>query len=190
MIRCPWGSKDPLLLKYHDEEWGTPVHDERKHFEFLLLETMQAGLSWMTILRKREAFRQAFDNFEPQKIVNYTDKKIMELLNNPSIIRNRRKIEAAVHNARLFIKIQMEFKSFDAYIWSFTGNKTVRNGWERLDQLPVTTELSDRVSIDLKKRGFKFVGSTTIYAHLQAIGVVNDHIRGCFRHRELIKLSE
>jgi DNA-3-methyladenine glycosylase I len=190
MERCPWGFKEPLLLKYHDEEWGTPVHDERKHFEFLLLETMQAGLSWMTILRKREAFRQAFDDFDPQKIARYTDKKIKKLLHNPLIIRNKRKIEAAVYNAQLFIKIQMEFKSFDSYIWSFTGKKTIHNGCERLDQLPVTTELSDRVSLDLKKRGFNFVGSTTIYAHLQAIGIVNDHIRDCFRYKELIKLSK
>lgn len=185
MDRCPWGSNDPILLKYHDEEWGVPVHDDRKHFEFLLLETMQAGLSWMTILRKRGNFRSAFDNFNPDIVASYNGDKIRNLLNNPGIIRNIRKIEAAVHNAKMFIKVKEEFGSFDNYIWSFTGNKTIHNSWESLEQLPTKSELSDKISLDLKNRGFKFVGSTTVYANLQAIGIVNDHIITCFRYSQL-----
>ena len=185
--RCPWSLGHPLLTEYHDKEWGTPLHDEDQHFEFLLLECMQAGLNWLTMLKKRENFRKAFDGFDYRKIAGYGEEKIESLLQDPGIIRNRLKIRAAITNARRFLEVQEEFGSFDTYIWSFTGGKTVDRRLESQDKIPVTTELSDRVSADLKKRGFKFVGSTTIYAHLQAIGVVNDHITGCFRHRELRK---
>jgi len=185
--RCPWSLGHPLLTEYHDTEWGTPLHDEEQHFEFLLLECMQAGLNWLTMLKKRENFRKAFDGFDYRKIAGYGEEKIESLLQDPGIIRNRLKIRAAITNARRFLEVQEEFGSFDAYIWSFTGGKTVDRRLENQGEIPVTTELSDRVSADLKKRGFKFVGSTTIYAHLQAIGVVNDHITGCFRHRELRK---
>ncbi len=185
MERCPWGFKDPLLLKYHDEEWGVPVHNETKHFEFLLLEAMQAGLSWMTVLRKRQEFKHSFDNFNPALIAEYSEDKIRDLMNNPGIIRNIRKIEAAINNARMFLKAAEEFGSFDSYIWSFTGNKTIHNQWEKINELPVFTALSDRISADLKKRGFRFIGTTTVYAHLQAIGIVNDHLISCFRYEEL-----
>jgi DNA-3-methyladenine glycosylase I len=185
MDRCPWCTGNELMQKYHDEEWGTPVHNERKHFEFFFLESMQAGLSWMTILNKRENFRKAFHQFDPVKISRYGNDYIEELLGNPGIIRYRRKIEAAIHNAARFLEIQKEFSSFDAYIWGFVDNKTVHNRWRKEEEIPVTTELSDMISKDLKKRGFKFVGSTTIYAHIQAIGMVNDHLVSCFRYNEL-----
>ena len=172
------------MQKYHDEEWGTPLHDERKHFEFLLLEFFQAGLSWMTILRKRENFRKAFDSFDPVKVTRYGDGDRERLLSDAGIIRNRLKIEAAINNAARFLDIAAEFGSFDTYIWSFTGGKPVRNGCETMNDIPVSSPLSDAVSKDMKKRGFKFVGTTTIYAHLQAIGVVNDHVTDCFRYNE------
>lgn len=178
--RCGWCNKSELYQRYHDEEWGKPLHDEGKHFEFLLLETMQAGLSWFTILQRREGYRAAFANFEPQIVATYDSAKIEELMHNTAIIRNRRKIEAAVHNAKLFLQIQQEFGSFDNYIWGFSGQQVINNSWTELGQVPATTELSDKVSQDMKKRGFKFVGSTTIYAHLQAIGVVNDHLVDCW----------
>ncbi|UCE72828.1 MAG: DNA-3-methyladenine glycosylase I, partial [Methanomassiliicoccales archaeon] len=174
-----------LYLKYHDEEWGVPVHDDKKHFEFLTLESAQAGLSWLIILRKRENYRKAFDGFDPKKVSKYSKKKVNELLKNPGIIRNQRKIEAAINNAKRFLEVQDEFGSFDEYIWRFTDFKPKRNSWKRMSQIPATTKLSDKISADLKERGFKFVGSTTIYAHLQAIGVVNDHIVSCFRYKEL-----
>ena len=180
MERCKWCLGDELYIKYHDEEWGVPVHDERKHFEFLTLECMQAGLSWITILRKRENYRVAFENFEPEVVSKYNEAKIEELMNNPGIIRNRRKIQAAINNANKFLEIQKEFGSFDKYIWSFTGGEIVTNNIEDTSQVPASSELSDRVSKDLKKRGFKFVGSITIYAHLQAIGVINDHTNTCW----------
>ena len=183
--RCPWCGEDPLYVAYHDQEWGQPLHDEAKHFEFLLLETMQAGLSWRTILGKREGFRAAFDHFDWMKIAHYGDKKIAELLENPGIIRNKAKILGAVKNAQAFERIREEFGTFDAYIWSWTDRKPVINRWTSLAELPVKTELSDRISADMKARGFAYVGSTTIYAHLQAIGVVNDHLLGCFRWAEL-----
>ncbi len=185
--RCLWCGTDPLYLRYHDEEWGTPLHDEGRHFEFLLLETQQAGLSWITILRKREAYRKAFSGFDPRKVALYGEAEVQALLENTGIIRNRRKIEAAIKNAQAFLAIQKEFGSFDAWIWSFTQGKPLVNRWTEPRQIPVTTELSDRVSAEMKKRGFSFVGSTTIYAHLQAIGVVDDHLTRCFRHSDARK---
>ncbi|MBN1411369.1 MAG: DNA-3-methyladenine glycosylase I [Spirochaetales bacterium] len=185
MKRCPWGTGDSLMIKYHDEEWGTPVHDEKKHFEFLLLECMQAGLSWSIVLKKRENMRRAFDRFDYRKIAKYGDARVRELLENAGIIRNRRKIEAAIGNAQAFMAVQKEFNSFDAYIWNFVKNKPIRNKWKSMDQIPVSTELSDKISRDLKQRGFRFVGSTTIYAHMQAIGLVNDHLVSCFRYKQL-----
>ncbi len=185
MKRCPWCEGHPLMEKYHDEEWGKPLHDEQKHFEFLLLECMQAGLSWMTILKKRENFRRAFDEFDYQKVAEYDEKKILKLLENSGIIRYRLKIESAINNAKRFIDVQKESGSFDAYIWSFTKGIPLDNKVKTMEEMPVTNTLSDEVSLDLKKRGFKFVGSTTIYAHLQAIGVINDHLTGCFRYKEV-----
>jgi DNA-3-methyladenine glycosylase I len=186
MERCPWPGIDETYIKYHDEEWGVPVHDDRKHFEFLVLEGAQAGLSWSTILKRRENYRKAYDNFDPAKVAKYDDAKVAELLANASIIRNRKKIESSISNAKLFLEVQKEFGSFDNYIWSFVDHKPVINSWKMLSEIPAKTELSDRISKDLKKRGFSFVGSTIIYAHIQAIGLVNDHLVSCFRHRELI----
>lgn len=183
--RCPWCGTDPLYIKYHDEEWGVPVHDERKHFEFLVLESAQAGLSWITILRKRENYRKAYDNFDPTKVASYSEEKINELLQNQGIVRNRRKIESSINNAKMFLNIQKEFGSFDNYIWKFVDFKPVINKWESIYDVPATSELSDMVSKDLKKRGFKFLGSTIIYSHLQATGIINDHILSCFRHAQL-----
>jgi DNA-3-methyladenine glycosylase I len=184
MNRCPWSLSHPLLTEYHDTEWGYPLHDEQKHFEFLFLESMQAGLSWLIVLKKREAFRQAFDGFDPEKIRGYSETKIASLLENPDIIRNKRKIAAAVNNAERFLETAEEFGSFDRYIWTFTDNKPVINRWERERDIPVMTPLSDRISADLKERGFKFIGSTIIYAHLQAIGIVDDHLSNCYRKTE------
>jgi DNA-3-methyladenine glycosylase I len=185
MTRCSWCEGNDLYLRYHDTEWGVPVHDDRKHFEFLVLESMQAGLSWLTILRKRENFRAAFDNFDPDKVAKYDGKKLEVLMQNAGIIRNRLKLEAAINNAVYFLEIQTEFGSFDNYFWGFVDNKPVINTWKALSEIPAKTELSDRISKDLKARGFKFVGSTIIYAHLQAIGLVNDHIVNCFRYSQL-----
>jgi DNA-3-methyladenine glycosylase I len=182
MHRCSWCVGIEIYERYHDEEWGVPVHDEQKHFEFLLLESMQAGLSWLTILRRRENYRRAFNGFNPEKVAKYNQKKIEDLMQDSGIIRNRLKIEAAVNNAQRFLEIQKEFGSFDSYIWSFTKGRVIKNSWKSLDQIKPTTELSDKVAKDLKKRGFKFIGSTIIYAHLQAIGVVNDHLIDCFRY--------
>ncbi|UCE07150.1 MAG: DNA-3-methyladenine glycosylase I [bacterium] len=186
MERCPWPGNDELYLKYHDEEWGVPVHDDQKHFEFLVLEGAQAGLSWSTILKRRENYRKAYDNFDPVKVANYDQSKIEQLLNNAGIIRNRKKIESSINNAKRFLEVQQEFGSFDNYIWSFVDHKPVVNSWKTLAEIPATTELSDQISKDLKKRGFSFVGSTIIYAHIQAIGLVNDHLVSCFRYRQLI----
>jgi len=183
--RCPWCGTDELYVRYHDEEWGVPVHDDKKHFEFLVLESAQAGLSWLTILRKRENYRKAYDGFDVEKVAQYDENKINELLQNSGIIRNRRKIEASINNARQFLKVQKEFGSFDNYIWSFVDYKPVVNCWENIQQLPARSELSDRVSKDLKSRGFKFLGSTIIYAHLQATGLINDHLVRCFRYNEI-----
>mgnify|MGYP000869964351 CR=1 FL=1 len=184
-IRCNWCGTDPLYMEYHDAEWGVPVYDDAKLFEFLILETFQAGLSWITILRKRENFRAAFDNFNYKLIANYDDSKFNELVNNAGIIRNKLKIKATISNAVAFMEIQKEFGSFSNYIWKFTNGKPIKNKPKTLKEVPATTELSDIISKDLKKRGFKFVGSTVIYAHMQATGMVNDHIIDCFRYNEV-----
>jgi DNA-3-methyladenine glycosylase I len=185
MQRCPWCGDDPLYVAYHDEEWGVPLHNEKGHFEFLLLETQQAGLSWRCILGKRETFRKAYAGFEPEKVARFTLTKIEKLLDDPGIIRNRRKIEAAIKNARAFLATAEEFGSFDSYIWRFVNGKPIVNAWKDLASIPVTTPISDLLSADLKARGFAFVGSTTMYAHMQAIGMVNDHLVDCFRRKEV-----
>lgn len=182
--RCAWSGTDPLYIDYHDNEWGIPVHDDTRLFEMLLLEGAQAGLSWITILRKRENYRKAFSGFDPQKISRYTDEKINSLLLNEGIVRNRLKINAAVTNAKAFIKVQKEFGSFDKYIWQFTDGKPVVNNFKTLKELPAKTKISDLMSRDLKKRGFKFVGSTICYAFMQAVGMVNDHTTDCFRYNK------
>ena len=183
--RCFWVSDDPLYIEYHDNEWGVPVYDDDKLFEFLILETFQAGLSWITILKKRENFRKAFDNFDYKKIAKYSEGKYEELLKDAGIIRNKLKIKATITNAQLFIKVQEEFGSFSKYIWDFTNGKPIINKFKKREEVPATTELSDAISKDLKKRGFKFVGSTVIYAHMQATGMVNDHTTDCFRYHEV-----
>lgn len=183
--RCPWCGDDPVYVNYHDEEWGVPVHEEKKHFEFLILESAQAGLSWKTILVKRPNYSKAFDCFDPIKIANYDSKKISELLLNEGIIRNKLKITAAINNAQRFIRLQEEFGSFDNYIWRFVNNKPVINSFTKMSEIPASTKLSDLISKDLKKRGFTFVGSTIIYAHMQATGIVNDHLISCFRYGEI-----
>lgn len=183
--RCGWCKGDVLYEAYHDKEWGIPVYDDETIFEFLVLETFQAGLSWITILRKRENFRKAFDGFDYKKIAHYGEDKIQELLQNPGIIRNKLKVRATVTNAQLFIKIQKEFGSFSKYIWGFVDGKPIQNKVEDYKKAPATTEISDRLSKDLKKRGFKFVGPTVVYAHMQATGMVNDHEVSCFRYKEV-----
>ena len=184
--RCSWVSvDDPLMLQYHDREWGVPVHDDRKHFEFLVLEAAQAGLSWTIVLKKREGYRRAFDGFEPEKVARYSARRIERLVLNSEIIRNRMKIEAAVRNARAFLKIQEEFGSFDSYGWCFVDGRPKLNRWKTTRQIPATSPESDAFSKDLKHRGFSFVGSTVVYAHMQAVGMVNDHLVDCFRYREL-----
>jgi DNA-3-methyladenine glycosylase I len=179
---CSWPSNDPLMIRYHDEEWGVPLHDDRKLFEFMVLDAFQAGLSWKTVLNKRENFRKALDNFVPEIIAAYAEEKIQRLLEDAGIIRNRAKIRGTVENAKAFLCIQKEFGTFDSYIWQFTGGKTKVNRLEKLSDIPVTSPESDAMSKDLKKRGFKFVGSTICYAFMQAAGMVNDHIESCFRH--------
>jgi len=185
--RCPWGTvgTDPLMRDYHDREWGVPVRDDRKHFEFLMLEGAQAGLSWSTILHRRSGYARAFRGFDPVKVARFAPSRVRRLLLDPSIIRNRRKIESAVHNARAFRVVQKEFGSFDAYAWRFVGGRPRVNRWKSLREVPATTAESDAFSKDLRERGFSFVGSTIIYAHMQAAGMVNDHVVSCFRHREL-----
>lgn len=183
--RCEWPGADELMLEYHDTEWGVPVHDDRKLFEFLVLDAFQAGLSWQIVLRKRESFRKAFDNFDYNKIARYTAKKVGKLQNDAGIIRNKAKINASISNAKAFLDIQKEFGSFDKYIWSFTGGKTIKNKWTTNSEVPPTSAESDAMSMDLKKRGFKFVGSTICYAFMQAAGMVNDHAMSCFRYREV-----
>jgi len=183
--RCAWSASDPLYIAYHDTEWGVPIHDDQHLFEFLVLEGAQAGLSWITILRKREAFRRAFDQFDPVKVAEYDDAKIAALMNNPGIIRNRAKINAAIGNARAFLKVQEEFGSFDAYIWQFVNGKPIQNAWNSLNEIPAKTNESEAMSKDLIKRGFKFVGPTICYAHMQATGMVNDHTTDCFRYEEI-----
>ena len=185
LTRCPWPANDPLYIKYHDKEWGVPVHNDRKLFEFLLLEGFQAGLSWRTILYKRQNFRKAFDNFEFNKVAKYDKRKINSLMKDVGIIRNQLKINSAVSNAKEFLAVRKEFGTFDKYIWGFVNGKPIKNKFKSLKELPARTELSDLISKDLKKRGFNFVGSTIIYAHMQATGMVNDHLVDCFRHNDL-----
>ena len=182
--RCAWIGND-LMRDYHDTEWGVPVHDDRKHFEFLILDAFQAGLSWSIVLNKRKNFEKAFSRFNPQVIARYDRKKIRKLLKDPGIIRNRLKITGTVQNAKAFLAVQKEFGSFNQYIWQFTNYKTTHNRWRTLKELPAKTEISDAMSLDLKKRGFTFVGSTICYAYMQAAGMVNDHAVGCFRHKQL-----
>jgi DNA-3-methyladenine glycosylase I len=183
--RCTWAGDDPLMVAYHDKEWGVPVHDDRVIFEFLTLEGAQAGLSWTTILRKRENYAQAFDGFDPERIARYDEDRITALLANPGIVRNRRKIEATIQNARSFLAIQREYGTFDAYIWQFVGGKPLVNAWKTIGEIPAQTEESVAMSKDLLRRGFKFVGPTICYAHMQATGMVNDHTVDCFRYLEL-----
>ncbi len=191
--RCAWVGNDPLMIAYHDAEWGVPVHDDRKLFEFLVLEGMQAGLSWSTILRKRESFRRAFHGFDPVAVARYKKKEARRLLSDPGIIRNRLKIEAAITNAQRFLEVQAEFGSFDKYIWQFVVGRPLRHRFQSISEIPATSPESDRISSDMKRRGFKFVGSTIIYAHMQATGMVNDHILDCFRFRVVgrqVRLSQ
>lgn len=187
ITRCGWCEVDSLYRQYHDEEWGVPVHDDRKLFEFLILEGAQAGLSWITILRKRENYRKAFDRFDAEKVARYTAKDVARLLKDEGIVRNRLKIESAVRNARAFLKVQEAFGSFDAYNWRFVDGKPLVNRWKSLKEVPARTPVSDAFSKDLKQRGFNFVGSTIMYAHMQAVGMVNDHIKECFRHPVLAR---
>lgn len=184
--RCPWSLKDEIYIRYHDEEWGVPVFDDRKQFEFIVLESAQAGLSWHTILLKRENYRKAYYGFDPEKVANFTEKDIERLLNNPGIIRNRMKIEASVANARTFLEVSKEFGSFSKYIWGFVSGKPVVNGWNSMSEIPGETELSLEISKDMKKRGFRFFGSKIVYAHLQAVGIINDHIKSCFRFKDIM----
>ena len=183
--RCAWCGNDQLYMAYHDEEWGVPVYDDDELFEFLILETFQAGLSWITILRKRENFRKAFDNFDYKKIAKYGEDKYESLLQDAGIIRNKLKIRATISNALAFMEVQKEFGSFSDYIWAFTNGKPIKNKFVSLSEVPATTPLSDKISKDLKKRGFKFVGSTVMYAYMQATGLVNDHVTSCFRYDEV-----
>ncbi len=184
--RCAWaGGDDSPMVRYHDREWGVPVHDDRRHYEFLVLEGAQAGLSWSTVLNKREGYRRAFSDFDPGRVARYTEGRILKLLRDPAIVRNRLKIESAVANAKAFLAVQEEFGSFDAYCWRFVGGRPHVNVWEATRQVPATSPESDAFSKDLKRRGFRFVGSTIVYAHMQAVGMVNDHLVDCFRYREV-----
>lgn len=180
--RCEWAGTDARYVAYHDDEWGVPVHDDRALFEFLILEGAQAGLSWSTILNKRENYRRAFDNFDPQKVAAYDEDKIAELLEDPGIVRNRLKVRSAIRNAQAFLQIQEEFGSFDAYLWRFVGGQPIQNRWQSLSEIPAETDESRALSKDLKKRGFNFVGPTIVYAFMQAVGLVNDHVVHCFRY--------
>jgi len=187
ITRCEWNLNDALLTRYHDEEWGEPLHDDRMLFEFLALDGMQAGLSWNTILRKRENFRRAFDNFDIERVAGYNDAKVQELLADPGIVRNKAKIHATIQNANNVLRIQQDFGTLDAYLWGFTGGVTMHNSWETLSQIPTTSQISDAMSKDMIARGFKFCGSTILYAFMQAVGMVNDHIISCYRYQELCK---
>lgn len=189
MKRCEWPGEDSLYQRYHDKEWGVPLHNDKKLFEFLILEGMQAGLSWITILRKRDNFRKAFDNFDFNKVSAYNERDIKRLLKNAGIIRNELKIRSAVKNARAFLDVRREFGTFNNYIWGFIDGKPIQNAWKSMKEIPARTELSDRISKDLKKRGFSFVGSTIVYSHMQATGMVNDHAVYCFRHKEVKRLA-
>lgn len=183
VCRCSWCEKNEIYIKYHDEEWGVPVHDDRVFFENLILESAQAGLNWLTILKKRENYRRAYENFEIEKVANYGKDKIEELMKNDGIIKNRLKIESSINNAKRFIEIQNEFGSFNNYIWRFTNGKIIDNKWKKIEKIPLSTELSDKIYKDMKKRGFKFLGSITVYSFLQATGIINDHIERCFKRK-------
>lgn len=187
MKRCEWAGTDPLYIAYHDQEWGIPEHDDRKLFEMLILEGAQAGLSWSTILKKRDNYRRAFDNFDPEKVAAYGEGKIAELLADPGIVRNRLKINAAILNARAFFAVKEEFGSFNDYIWRFVGGKPILNAWKKLGEIPAQTAESEAMSKELKKHGFRFVGPTICYAFMQAVGMVNDHVVDCFRYQEIIE---
>jgi DNA-3-methyladenine glycosylase I len=185
VTRCPWSETNEWNIPYHDEEWGAPVHDDIRHFEFLVLEAAQAGLSWLTILKRRDGYRKAYRGFDPQRVARFTSRDVQRLLGDPGIIRNRLKVQSSIRNARCFLEIQEESGSFDDYLWKWTGGKPVVNQWTDQKQIPARTELSDAISKDLKARGFSFVGSTIIYSHLQAVGVVNDHLTSCFRWKQV-----
>jgi len=184
--RCDWPGSDRLMVEYHDHEWGVPVHEDRKHFEFLVLDGAQAGLSWATVLKKRARYRQVFDGFRPEIVATYDEKKVADLMADPGIIRNKLKIDSAIRNARAFLEVQEEFGSFDDYIWQFVDGRTLVNRWKTMDQIPASSMESDTMSKDLKQRGFSFVGATISYAYMQAAGMVNDHVVSCFRHSELV----
>ena len=188
-VRCQWCGENPLYVEYHDKEWGVPVYDDQKLFEFMTLESAQAGLSWITILQKRENYRKAFAQFDPVKVARFNERKVQSLLKNSGIVRNELKIRAAINNAKVFLEIQKEFGSFAKYMWSFVGGKPIQNKWKSMSEVPAKTKESDAFSKDLKKRGFKFVGSTTMYAHMQACGMVNDHLVSCFRYKEIKKIK-
>lgn len=190
LARCPWSGTDPLYIAYHDSEWGVPVHDDRIHFEFLILEGAQAGLSWSTILKKREHYRRAFDGFDPVRVAQYDEAMAAALMEDAGIVRNRLKIRAAIQNARCFLRIQAEFGSFDRYVWPYVGGRPIVNKWQSLSQIPAETAEARALSKDLKKRGFSFVGPTIMYAYMQAVGLVNDHLTTCFRFHELQQNSD
>ncbi len=190
ITRCAWCGDDPIYVKYHDAEWGVPVHDDRLLFEFLVLEGAQAGLSWITILKRRERYIEAFDRFDVEKVARYGKRKINALLKNPGIIRNRLKVHSAVANARAFTRVQEEFGSFSKYQWGFTGGAPIQNSRRTMGQIPARTKISDALSADMKKRGFSFVGSTIMYAHMQAVGMVNDHVVSCFRYEQIAEMGE
>ncbi|MDR1252475.1 MAG: DNA-3-methyladenine glycosylase I [Treponema sp.] len=189
MQRCDWCAGSELYQNYHDTEWGVPVFDDRRHFEFLVLESAQAGLSWITILKKRENYRRAYDGFDPEKVARYGERKKARLLSDSGIVRNRLKIEASINNAKQFLQVQKEFGGFSTYIWGFTKGRQITGKWKTLAELPDRTELSDRISADMKNRGFRFLGSIIMYSHLQATGIVNDHLTGCFRYQEINQLK-
>jgi DNA-3-methyladenine glycosylase I len=188
-VRCGWAGNDPLYVSYHDEEWGVPVHDDRTLFEFLVLEGAQAGLSWITILRKRDGYRRAFDGFDPGKVARYGARKVAALLSDAGIVRNRAKIESAIRNAKAFLEVQEQLGSFDAYQWRFVDGRPIQNRWRSMKEIPARTDVSDAFSKDLKQRGFSFVGSTIMYAHMQAVGMVNDHVADCFRRAQVGRLA-
>ena len=190
MNRCEWANSNPLETEYHDQEWGVPVYDDRLLFEMLILESAQSGLSWSTILQKRDGYSKAFDNFDAKKIAKYSPKRIESLLNDSAIVRNKLKINATIENAKRLLEVQKEYGSFSEYIWSFVGGEPINNQWEDVSQIPSSTPVSEKMSKDLKKKGFKFVGPTTCYAFMQAVGMVNDHTVSCFRYKEIIKLQE
>jgi len=189
LTRCAWAGTEPLYVAYHDQEWGVPVHDDRLLFEFLVLESAQAGLSWITILRKRENYRRAFQGFDPERVARWGEAQVQELLGNAGIVRNRRKIESAVLNARAFLRVQEELGAFWPYIWGFVENRPIRNGWRTSCEIPASTPLAEQLSRDMKARGFRFLGPTILYAHMQATGMVNDHLVSCYRHKEIFELS-